>query len=64
MMNPKNIAGQMGAMAPQPTKMRRMSATNPMEKILQRVAGRSQGRAMDGIKFDMKSLMTGGKFNG
>lgn len=60
MKKPMNIAGQMGAQSPQPGRQG-MNATNPLEKLLQRVQGRSQGRAMQGIKFDLKSMMNGGK---
>lgn len=60
---PMNIAGQMGAQSPQPAKLG-MSATNPLEQLLQRVQGRTQGRAMAGVKFDMKSMMNGGRTNG
>lgn len=60
---PMNIAGQMGAQSPQPAKLG-MNATNPLEQLLQRVQGRTQGRVMAGVKFDTKSMMNGGRTNG
>jgi len=59
---PMNIAGQMGAASPQPNRMKGMNATNPLERVMQRLQGRTQGRAISGIKFDTKSLMNGGRY--
>lgn len=45
MMNrkPKNIAGQMGKRSSQPAKMNKAASVDPVERLNQRVAGRTEG---------------------
>jgi hypothetical protein len=45
MMNqkPKNIAGQMGKRASQPAKMNKAASVDPIERLNQRMAGRTEG---------------------
>ena len=64
---PMNLAGAMGQMSPQPMNGLAMSVNvNPLERLLQRSAGRSQGRSMMGVKADKprKSAMNGGLMYG
>ena len=58
-----NMAGMMGQMSPQPMNGLAMSMNvNPLERLLQRSAGRSQGRSMAGVKTKKprRSAMNGG----
>ncbi|OUU17544.1 MAG: hypothetical protein CBB97_22020 [Candidatus Endolissoclinum sp. TMED37] len=58
-----NMAGMMGQMSPQPMNGLSMSMNvNPLERLLQRSAGRSQGRSMAGVKMKKprRSAMNGG----
>lgn len=60
---PMNMAGMMGQMSPQPMNGLSMSMNvNPLERLLQRSAGRSQGRSMAGVKMKKprRSAMNGG----
>ena len=45
MMNrkPKNIAGQMGKRASQPAKVNKAASVDPIERLNQRMAGRTEG---------------------
>ena len=40
---PKNIAGQMGKRASQPAKMNKAASVDPIERLNQRMAGRTEG---------------------
>ena len=55
----KNIAGLMGSRANQPTKGISMAASvNPLERTMQRAAGKSNGRSQAGIK-KRKTMLSG-----
>ena len=45
-----NLAGKMGKNSPQPSKNKKMGTVDPLERLMQKMAGRSQGRAVAGIK--------------
>ena len=60
---PQNMAGLMGGNAPQPMFKKMNETTNPLEQLMQKVSGKTQGRAMAGIK-PMRSIMNGGKTYG
>ena len=51
---PKNIAGAMGKKSSQPAKNMKSSTVDPIERLNQRMAGRTQGGATDGIKLKKK----------
>tara|TARA_R100000030_G_scaffold99463_1_gene90590 strand:- start:270 stop:479 length:210 start_codon:yes stop_codon:yes gene_type:complete len=56
---PKNIAGMMGKKASQPAQMMGKMTVDPLERAMQKMAGRTQGGAMDGIKLKKKpTIMT------
>lgn len=40
---PKNIAGQMGKRSSQPAKMNKAASVDPIERLNQRMAGRTEG---------------------
>ena len=47
---PINIAGIMGAEAAQPAAQLGQMTVDPLERLLQKQAGRTHGRMLDGIK--------------
>jgi hypothetical protein len=51
---PMNQAGRMGKVAVQPAKV--MQTVDPLERMMQKMAGRTHGRAMAGMK--PASMMT------
>lgn len=51
---PMNQAGRMGKVAVQPAKV--MQTVDPLERMMQKMAGRTHGRSMVGIK--PASMMT------
>lgn len=53
----KNLAGKMGMSAPQPMKFSQSMNVNPLERLLQKSAGKSQGRSIAGVKKDKPSMM-------
>tara|TARA_R100000700_G_C3130045_1_gene115623 strand:+ start:53 stop:244 length:192 start_codon:yes stop_codon:yes gene_type:complete len=54
----KNMAGVMGALSSQPLQNMRFSMNfNPLERLNQRMAGKSQGRSMAGVKKKKQSLL-------
>ena len=54
----KNMAGMMGALSYQPLQNMRFSMNfNPLERLNQRMAGKSQGRSMAGVKKKKQSLL-------
>ena len=56
---PGNIAGMMGKNASQPAQMMGKMTVDPLERAMQKMAGRTQGGAMDGIKLKKKpTIMT------
>lgn len=56
---PKNIAGMMGKRSSQPAQMMGKMTVDPLERAMQKMAGRTQGGAMDGIKLKKKpTIMT------
>ena len=56
---PSNIAGMMGKRSSQPAQMMGKMTVDPLERAMQKVAGRTQGGAMDGIKLKKKpTIMT------
>ena len=56
---PKNIAGMMGKNASQPAQMMGKMTVDPLERAMQKMAGRTQGGATDGIKLKKKpTIMT------
>ena len=56
---PGNIAGIMGKNASQPARMPGQMTVDPLERAMQKMAGRTQGGAMDGIKLKKKpTIMT------
>lgn len=54
---PQNIAGLMGRDAVQPAALPGLSTVDPLERMMQKSAGRSQGRILEGIKVKRPSLM-------
>jgi hypothetical protein len=52
---PMNQAGRMGKIAVQPAKV--MQTVDPLERMMQKMAGRTHGRSMAGMKQPM-SMMT------
>ena len=64
---PMNMAGMMGQMSPQPMTGLAMSGMgNPLERLMQKSAGRSQGRSIAGVKRKKprRSMMNGGSMYG
>ncbi len=61
MLRRKNIAGEMGAKSAQPAKRRVDMTVDPLERLNQRMAGRTQGGSLEGIpttnKKKKRSLM-------
>ena len=56
---PGNIAGIMGKNASQPAQMMGKMTVDPLERAMQKMAGRTQGGAIDGIKLKKKpTIMT------
>ena len=56
---PSNIAGMMGKKSSQPARMPGQMTVDPLERAMQKMAGRTQGGAMDGIKLKKKpTIMT------
>jgi|TARA_R100000700_G_scaffold39656_1_gene52983 hypothetical protein len=54
----KNMAGMMGAMSAQPLQNMRFSMNvDPMERMMQKQAGRTQGRSMAGVKKKKQSML-------
>ena len=51
---PKNIAGMMGKNSSQPAQMMGKMTVDPLERAMQKMAGRTQGGATDGIKLKKK----------
>jgi hypothetical protein len=51
---PKNIAGMMGKNSSQPAQMMGKMTVDPLERAMQKMAGRTQGGAIDGIKLKKK----------
>ena len=54
---PSNIAGLMGRDAVQPASMPGVATVDPIEKMMQRVSGRTGGKVLEGIKMKKPSLM-------
>ena len=56
---PGNIAGLMGKRSSQPARMPGQMTVDPLERAMQKMAGRTQGGAVDGIKMKKKpTIMT------
>ena len=54
----KNMAGMMGAMSAPPLQNMRFSMNvDPMERMMQKQAGRTQGRSMAGVKKKKQSML-------
>ena len=51
---PKNIAGMMGKNSLQPAQIKGQMTVDPLERAMQKMAGRTQGGAIDGIKLKKK----------
>ena len=51
---PKNIAGMMGKNSSQPAQKMGQMTVDPLERAMQKMAGRTQGGAIDGIKLKKK----------
>tara|TARA_B100001059_G_C17809365_1_gene571286 strand:- start:1343 stop:1552 length:210 start_codon:yes stop_codon:yes gene_type:complete len=51
---PKNIAGMMGKNSSQPAQIKGQMTVDPLERAMQKMAGRTQGGAIDGIKLKKK----------
>ena len=47
---PQQIAGMMGKQAMQPAQMKMSQTVDPLERLQQRMAGRTLGGALDGVK--------------
>jgi len=45
----KNQAGKMGAMSSQPAKRKMAMTVDPLERLNQKMAGRTQGKSLEGI---------------
>ena len=58
----KNLAGKMGMSSPQPMNLSSAMNVNPLERLLQKSAGKSQGRSIAGVKRDKPSKMNGGMY--
>jgi hypothetical protein len=55
---PQMLAGIMGRNAAQPAQMLGQMTVNPLERLQQKMAGRTQGRALDGVKQENKRSKT------
>ena len=51
---PKNIAVMMGKKSSQPAQIKGQMTVDPLERAMQKMAGRTQGGAIDGIKLKKK----------
>jgi len=51
---PKNIAGMMGKKSSQPAQIKGKMTVDPLERAMQKMAGRTQGGTIDGIKLKKK----------
>jgi hypothetical protein len=51
---PSNIAGMMGKRSSQPAQIKGQMTVDPLERAMQKMAGRTQGGAIDGIKLKKK----------
>lgn len=47
---PQQIAGMMGKQAMQPAQMKMSQTVDPLERLQQRIAGKTLGGALDGVK--------------
>ncbi len=47
---PQQIAGMMGKQAMQPAQMNMAQTVDPLERLQQRIAGKTLGGALDGVK--------------
>jgi len=45
----RNQAGKMGAMSSQPAKRKMAMNVDPLERLNQKMAGRTQGKSLEGI---------------
>tara|TARA_R100000700_G_scaffold8755_1_gene12785 strand:+ start:101 stop:298 length:198 start_codon:yes stop_codon:yes gene_type:complete len=45
----RNQAGKMGAMSSQPAKRKMAMTVDPIERLNQKMAGRTQGKSLEGI---------------
>ena len=45
----KNQAGKMGAASSQPAKRKMAMTVDPLERLNQKMAGRTQGKSLEGI---------------
>ena len=55
----RNIAGVMGAAASQPAQRVGQTTVDPLERAQQKMSGRTQGRALSGVKKKSKpTIMT------
>jgi len=48
--SPQQIAGMMGKQAMQPAQMNKAQTFDPLERLQQRIAGKTLGGALDGVK--------------
>lgn len=54
----KNQAGKMGAMSAQPAKRKGTRTVDPLESLNQKMAGRTQGKSLDGLAPGLKKKKT------
>ena len=54
MMYRRNMAGEMGARSSQPAKRRMDMTVDPLERLQQKMAGRTQGGAVEGLTDNKK----------
>lgn len=54
---PSNLAGLMGRDASQPAQMSGQATVDPLERLNQKMAGRTQGGSTRGLKMRKPSLM-------
>ena len=47
---PQQIAGMMGKQAMQPAQLNMSPTVDPLERLQQRIAGKTLGGALDGVK--------------
>ena len=45
----RNQAGKMGAMSSQPAKRKMAMTVDPIERLNQKMAGRTQGKSLEGL---------------
>ena len=55
---PQMLAGIMGRNAAHPAQMLGQMTVDPLERLQQKMAGRTQGRALDGVKQENKRTKT------